>query len=213
MTPLLADPPRRMFVVSGHPARESFVHALADAYAAGARAAGAEVRLTRLSDLSFDPILHEGYRRIQELEPDLQQAQEDIRWARHLVFVYPVWWGSVPAILKGFLERVLLPGFAFRYHEKDPFWYKLLIGRTAHLIATSDAPPLWIRLAYRNCDAVMMRKTVLQFCGIAPVGLTRLGRIRDSRPEGREKWIGRVRDLGRRQGTPASLAPLPGGVL
>lgn len=190
----------RVLVLVGHPAGKSFGDALADAYAAGASSSGAEVRTLRLRDLTFDPILHEGYRTSQALEPDLIRAQQDLLWARHLVLVYPVWWGSVPALLKGFLDRTLLPGFAFRHHEDGHGWDKLLEGRSAHLIATSDAPAFWVRLAYRNCDAVMLRKAVLGFCGIAPIGLTRIGGIQGSSAEYRATWIERMRSLGERQG-------------
>ena len=152
-------------------------------------------------------------RDVQALEPDLQRAQSDILWAQHLVIVYPVWWGSVPALLKGFLDRVFHPGFAYRYHENDPFFDKLLTGRSGHLIATSDAPSVWVRLAYRSCDANMMKRAVLQFCGISPVGLTRMGRIRGSSLEYRTKGIERIRALGERQGAPFPQAPVPVGFL
>jgi len=204
---------RRILVIVGNPARKSYDDALADAYVAGARAVGAGTRMLRLRELTFDPILHEGYRQIQELESDLRWAQADLLWSQHLVIVYPVWWGSVPALLKGFLDRVFHPGFAYRPHDNDPFFDKLLTGRSGHLVATSDAPALWVRLAYRNCDATMMRRAVLQFCGIAPVGLTRIGKIRGSTPEYRAGWLERLRKLGARQGAPLSPAPLPVGFL
>jgi putative NADPH-quinone reductase len=213
MTSVDSESSRRILVIVGNPARNSYDDALADAYVAGAQGVGAQTRLLRLRELTFDPILHEGYRRIQDLEPGLRWAQADLLWSQHLVLVYPVWWGSVPALLKGFLDRVLHPGFAYRVHEHDPFFDKLLTGRSGHLVATSDAPAFWMRLAYRNCDATMLRKAVLQFCGIAPVGLTRIGRIRGSTPEYRARWIERLRKLGVRQGAPLSPAPLPVGFL
>lgn len=205
--------PLRVLVIVGNPAKDSYCDALSEAYVVGARSAGANVRLTRLRELRFDPVLHEGYRKIQELEPDLKKAQSDILWAQHLVFVYPVWWGAVPALLKGFLDRTFHPGFAYAYHANDPFFEKLLTGRSGHLIATSDAPPEWIRLAYRNCDANMMKRAVLEFCGVSPVGLTRVGRMRGSTPAYRAKWTQRVRALGEQQGAPAAReAPAIGGL-
>lgn len=213
MNPPVVDGARRILLIVGNPARRSFDDALAEAYASGARSVGADVRCLRLRELVFDPVLHEGYRRTQDLEPDLRTAQAEIIWAQHLVLIYPVWWGSVPALLKGFLDRVLLPGYAFRHHEKDPFWDRLLEGRSAHLIATSDAPAFWIRLAYRNCDAIMLKKAVLGFCGISPVGLTRIGRLQGSRLEYRADWIERIRTLGERQGRPAPRLPIPGILL
>ena len=101
---------------------------------------GAEVREVFLADLRFDPVLHHGYKEIQELETDPVHAQELIKWADHLVFVYPLWWATMPALLKGFLDRTLLPDFAFKYRPNSPFWDKDLTGKTARMIITMDAP-------------------------------------------------------------------------
>jgi putative NADPH-quinone reductase len=201
------EDPRHVLVIVGNPAKGSYDDALADAYAAGARSAGADVRMICVRELAFDPILHEGYRVVQELEPDLKKAQADILWAHHLVIVYPVWWGSVPALLKGFLDRVLHPGFAYATHENDSSFDKLLKGRSGRLIATSDAPSFWIRLAYHSCDATMLRRAVLRFCGISPVGLTRIDKIRGSSPWYRAKALERIRSLGAWEG-----AVLTGGI-
>lgn len=190
----------RILVLVGHPAAASLDRSLAEAYAEGARASGAEVRELRLSALQFDPILHEGHHAVQELEPDLRAAQELILWANHLVIVYPIWWGSVPALLKGFLDRALYSGFAYRYHDDGPLWDKLLRGRSARLITTSDAPGWWIRFAYRNSDVAMMKHAVLEFCGVSPVRVTRFTRTRHRTDGERNGWIERARALGQRCG-------------
>lgn len=83
----------------------------------------------RLRDLKFNPILEYGYRKRTELESDLLDSQKKILWADHIVWIYPVWWGSVPALLKGFLDRVLIPGFAFKKREGSVWWDKFLTGR------------------------------------------------------------------------------------
>src|SRR3990167_5581784 len=121
----------RIFILIGHPDKESFNKQLAESYAEGAREKGHEVKLTCLSDISFDPILHKGYKEIQELEPDLKKIQEDIRWCEHFVILYPSWWSTMPAILKGLIDRVWLPGFAFRFPQKGYMWQRLLKGRSA----------------------------------------------------------------------------------
>ena len=112
---------KRVLVILGHPATNSFCGALADSYSEGANAAGNEVQFISLGSLSFDPILHNGYNTIQELELDLVAAKEAITWAQHIVFVYPIWWGAMPALLKGFIDRIFLPGFAFKYREGSQF--------------------------------------------------------------------------------------------
>ena len=106
-----------MLVILGHPRRDSLCGALAGAYADGARAAGHEVRFLALGDLDFDPIRREGYGEAPPLEPDLVRAQHDISWCDHMAWAYPNWWGTMPALMKGFIDRVILPGFAFRYRE------------------------------------------------------------------------------------------------
>ena len=107
----------------------------------GARQAGAQCRELILSDIRFDHNVHEASPEQQSLEPDLVRAQRVIYWAEHLVFVYPAWWGTFPALLKGFLDRVMTPGFAFRDVSPDK-WDKLLAGRTTDLITTMDTPPV-----------------------------------------------------------------------
>lgn len=132
---------QKILLILGHPQRGSFCGALADTYRQAAQARGAEVRLLALGDLAFDPVLRTGFDGAQPLEPDLAAAQESIRWAGHLVLVYPTWWGGPPALLKGFVDRVFLPGFAFRYRKGSILWDKLLAGRTADLLVTLDTPP------------------------------------------------------------------------
>lgn len=186
----------RITIIHAHPDQASFGRALSEAYAQAARTAGHEVRDIRLADLAFDPILHHGYREIQPLEPDLIRAQEDIKWAEHLVFQYPTWWGSPPALLKGFLDRAFLPGWAFKYRDRGSFWDKLLAGRSARLIVTMDAPGFYDRLAYRASSRRAMSHAVLRFCGVKPVRVTTLSSVKASTPAKREAWLHRVRALG-----------------
>jgi putative NADPH-quinone reductase len=162
------------------------------AYAERARTMGHEVRIQQLGNMKFDPVLWQGYKEKQQLEADLIQAQENIIWCNHWVIVYPMWWGSVPALLKGFLDRVLLSGFAYKYHKTGPMWDKLLKGRTAALITTSDAPWWWIWLQYGNADLKMLKKATLGFCGFSPVKHIRIDRVRFLTEEQRKKQIERV---------------------
>ncbi|MDO9181028.1 MAG: NAD(P)H-dependent oxidoreductase [Bacteriovorax sp.] len=170
----------RTLIILGHPDKKSFCSALADAYEAGAKEKGGDVQRINLIDLKFDPILRNGYRRIQELEPDLIEAQRLIKWANHLVFVFPVWWSAPPALMKGFIDRVFLPGFAFKYRENSSMWDKCLRGRSSRLIITSDAPVAWLYLAYFHPAVNMMKKAILEFCGISPVSITSFGSIKNA---------------------------------
>ncbi len=136
---------KRILVILGHPKTDSFCGALCNAFIKGAEANGSEVRQIKVGELAFDPVLWKGYDEIQELEPDLVKCQEDILWAEHMVFVYPIWWGSIPSLLKGFFDRIFLPGFSFKYRDDSPFWDKLLTGRSSQLLVTMDTPSWYYR--------------------------------------------------------------------
>jgi len=185
----------KLYILLAHPSKNSFNGALADAYEQEAKQLGHEVRRQNLGDMDFDPILWEGYKTTQELEPDLLKAQENILWCEKWVIFYPVWWGSVPALLKGFLDRTLHSGFAYKYHDSGPFWDKLLKGRSAQLITTCDAPALWLYFMYRNSDINTMKQATLKFCGFGTVQTTRFDRIRSRSKEELDKMIVKVKKL------------------
>lgn len=187
---------KRILVILGHPANESFCGALANSYVMGAKSAGNEIQLITLGSLSFDPVLHNGYAMIQKLEPDLVAAQDAITWAQHIVFVYPIWWGAMPALLKGFIDRLFLPGFAFKYREGSQFWDRLLSGRSAHLLVTMDTPPWYFRWVYRMPGHNQMKRTILEFSGIKPVTISSFGPIKGSSQQKREKWLAQVSAYG-----------------
>lgn len=190
---------RNILIINGHPDKESFCTALAESYRQGAELSGSTCKLINLFDMDFNPILTYGYRKISVLEPDLVKAQQDIVAANHLVFVYPTWWGTYPALLKGYFDRVFLPGFAFKYHESGPFWDKLLKGKTARLITTMDSPKWYYFLMYRSPGHNSMKRAILEFCGVKPVKITSFGPIKSSDDKKRKKWLGEVHELGKRQ--------------
>ena len=187
---------KNILVILGHPDKNSFCDSLAKTYIDSAKVSGSEVRQLQLGELKFDPILWNGYNKIQELEPDLVKAQELIKWSNHIVFVYPNWWGAMPALMKGFFDRVFLPGFAFKYREDSQFWDKLLSGRTAHLIVTMDTPPWYYRWIYHRPGHNEMKRTILGFCGIKVVKISEFAPIKDSSQQQKKKWIAMAKELG-----------------
>lgn len=186
----------RILVILGHPDRVSLCGALAESYAQGAQEGGAEVEILRLGELEFDPVLHQGYQKIQPLEPDLQRAQERITWAQHLVLVYPTWWGGPPALLKGFFDRAFLPGFAFRSRAKGPFWDRLLSGRSGRLLVTADSPGFYDWLVNGMPAVRMIKKAVLAFCGVKPVAVNRFAIVKAADRKRRLHWLAEVKNLG-----------------
>lgn len=189
--------PRRIIVILGHPSSHSLCHEIANTYTQAASEAGHQVKLFKLGEIDFDPILHEGYAKIQELEPSLVEIQQAITWAEHLVLVYPNWWGSMPALLKGFFDRAFLPGYAFKYRKDSQFWDKLLSGRDAQVFVTMDTPPWYYWLFYGRPGHHQIRKTILEFCGITPVKITSFGPVRYASAEKRQKWLDKVKKLAR----------------
>ena len=189
---------KKILIINGHPDKNSLCGALAEAYKKGADEAGAECKLVHLEDLDFDPVLKYGYKKRTELEPDLLKVQEDIKEAGHLVFVYPTWWGTYPALMKSFIDRVFLPGYAFKYRDKGLLWDKLLKGRSARLIVTMDSPKWYYRFVYKSPGHNSMKKSILEFCGVKPVKIISFGPVKTSDDTLRKKWIEKVERLGQK---------------
>ncbi len=185
-------------MINGHPNEESFNHALTRAYIRGAEDKGATVKEVWIGKLNFNPNLQYGYQKRMDWEPDLVDAWEKIQWADHLVWFHPVWWGGFPAIMKGFIDRLFLPGMAFKYRDNSVWWDKLLTGKTAHIITTLDQPGWYYRMFYGRPSVNQLKKTILEFCGIKPVKITYVGIIKRSSSEQRAKWIQKAEVLGRR---------------
>jgi NAD(P)H dehydrogenase (quinone) len=189
---------KKILIINGHPNPDSFNRALVEAYEKGALSAGKEVKLLHLSELDFNLNLQGGYQRRTELEPDLLNAQELVLWCEHLVVVHPVWWGGLPALLKGFFDRTFLPKFAFSYKENSVWWNKLLAGRTAEIIYTIDQPIWYYKLINGAPGLKQLKKMILEFCGFKVKRVTGLPNIRYSTPEKRAGWLTKAEILGKK---------------
>jgi putative NADPH-quinone reductase len=189
-----AAPKRRILIIDGHPDPEParFVHALADAYAAGAAGAH-EVRRADIAKLDFPLLRSQTEWKERPLPASLQEAQEAIGWADHIVFLYPMWLGDLPALFKGFLEQVVRPDFAFRYGAGLP--EKLLKGKSARIIVTMGMPAFFYRLVYRAHSLKSFRRNILNFVGIKPVRMTVIGAVEGDAGK-RQRWLGAIRVLG-----------------
>lgn len=173
-------------VIDGHPNPDSLTAALARRYAE----AYGDATVLAVRNLEFDPNLRHGYKGEQSPEPDIISAQSLIEKADHVVVVTPVWWGSIPAILKGFIDRTFLPGWAFRYRTGG-LVTGLLAGRSARVIITTDSP-LWYLQLVGDTTVRHVRGRVLRFSGFSPVTATRLGPVRGSTLAQRETWLQKV---------------------
>lgn len=195
-------PYMKVLVITAHVRSDSYCHALAGAYAQGAREAGCTVQELSLATMRFDPDVHTRSPLDQPLEPDLQAALEALEWAQHWVFVFPSWWGTGPARLKGFLDRVLLPGRAFREKANGQL-EGLMGGRTAHVLNTLDMPPWVYRWIQRAPSHQALRRSVLGVCGVRCTRCIAFGAVNHSTAEQRSAWLAVARALGRSLATGA----------
>ena len=187
---------KRVLIINGHPDKESYCYAIYNAYKKGVLNSDAELKEICIRDLKFNPNLEFGYRKRTELEPDLLTAQEKIKWANHIVWLYPVWWGSYPAIMKGFIDRVFLPGFAFEKRENSVWWDKLLTGKSARIITTLDQPSWYYRIVYSRPSYHSLKHLTFKFIGIKHVKTTTIGPLRLSKETFRKKWLEKIEKLG-----------------
>ncbi|WP_406615117.1 NAD(P)H-dependent oxidoreductase [Mycoplasmopsis hyopharyngis] len=165
---------KKVYLILGHPSKDSFNGKLADAYENQLKKLNYEVKRVNLIDLNFDLNLH---KENQKYETTIKQEQENIKWADELIFFYPLWWGNVPALLKGYIDNVFTPNFAYKYHSNDSLWDKLLKGKTARIFSTCDAPSWFIKLIYKNCDFTFFKRAVCWFTGIKVKQTKRISKL------------------------------------
>jgi putative NADPH-quinone reductase len=188
----------KITIIQGHPdpSGERLCHALADAYAAGARAGGHEVKRVEIAALDFPILRTQADFETGAVPSALQPALAAITWADHVVLVFPLWLGTMPALLKAFLEQVARPKQAFAYGEKG-LPKKLWGGKSARLIVTMGMPAIVYRVWYLAHGLKGLERSILRFVGIAPVRETLFGMVANASAETRKRWLGRMEQLGR----------------
>jgi putative NADPH-quinone reductase len=188
---------KRIGLIDGHPDPnpERFCHALAQAYAEAALGAGHEIRRIAVAttDIPFLRSAHDWANGAPG--PEIRAAQETIAWAGHLVIIYPLWLGAMPALLKAFFEQVFRPGFAIA-HEHTKLWPGLLKGKSARIVVTMGMPGWFYRLFFRAHSLKSLERNILKFSGIGPIRETLIGGVEES-VDKRRAWLGTMRQLGR----------------
>lgn len=187
----------KIAIVVGHSQTATFCEALGEAYQKGAGAAGHNVQMFVLARMKFDAILHEGFFREQPLEPDLRAAYDAIKAADHIVLIFPLWLGSLPAILKGFLERVFQPDIIKVRNSRETEW-KILSGKSARVIMTMGMPGLIYRVWFGAHALRALKRNILQFIGINPVRTTIHGMVETVSDEKRMEWLKEAEAMGRK---------------
>lgn len=187
---------RRLLVIDGHPDRDKhrFVHALGDRYVQGAMAMGHDIRSIRIADLDFPLIASRKAWESGPLPEDIRKAQEDVAWAQHLLILYPLWLGDMPALLKGFLEQVMRPDFAFA-QTSGKRGKKPLAGRTARLVVTMGMPAFFYRAYYGAHSVKSFERNILRFVGIRPARHLLIGNV-EADAVARKGWLDELFGLG-----------------
>jgi len=188
---------KKIYILMGNPDSDGTLSSeIATTYESAAKIAGHEVHRVNIGDLSFDPILHKGYKVIQELEPDLKKVQEDLKWADHFVLIYPLWWSGTPALLKGMIDRMWLPGFCFHFWKNGMGWDRMMKGKTARVITLSKMPPLFIRFTMGDFTNEI-RSATLGFAGYK-VSMSEFGNSESLTPSAKARLISNISGLAKR---------------
>jgi len=183
---------KKILVIQANPKADSFCRSLAEKYVEGVTKAGHEVKTLVLTDLDLEQFVKHDYKEHLVLPKDLLHAQELISWSDHLVFVYPVWWGTPPALLKVFVEVVFQSGFAYKYQESTgmaPKWDKMLADKSARVIVTMDSPTWYHTWFVGDPGFKMMKNSILNFCGVSPVQKSYFGSVKMSSEKQRKEWL------------------------
>lgn len=186
---------KKILVIDMHPNADSLCFSLANAYIIGASQNGNAVKRLRLADLQFDANLRHGYQKRMDLESDLQEALKLLQWADHMVWVHPVWWSGLPALAKGFIDRLFLPGLTYERIPNSLFMKGLLNGKTAQVIATLDQPA-WYYRWFSKAPSEHQLKQSLKLCGIKIKSVKYIGVVKDSTDAQRTKWLAEVEKMG-----------------
>ncbi|MEH6538254.1 MAG: NAD(P)H-dependent oxidoreductase [Psychroserpens sp.] len=187
---------KQVLIINGHPDKQSYNYALSEAYKNGASKTSAIIDTINISDLDFNPNLSFGYRQRTELEPDLKEAIDKIKKAEHIVWVFPLWWAGLPALMKGFIDRTFLPGITFEFIEGKAAPIGLLKGKTSRIIITTDTPKWYDYIVMKRPILKQFKKGTLEYCGIGPVKVTYISPIISSTLDARKKWLKKVIKLG-----------------
>ncbi len=189
---------KRILVINGHPdpAQEHLCAALAEAYARGAAEAGHQVARLDVGALDFPMIRSlKDYQRAA-VTPDMRSAQDAVKHAQHLVLVFPIWFGSPPAVLKGFFEQLLRTGYSLS--SPQAAMSSILTGKSARLIVTMGMPTPVFSFLLGGHGVASLEKGLFLVTGVGPVRRTLLGSVHADAPARKAKWLALAESLGRR---------------
>jgi putative NADPH-quinone reductase len=189
---------KKIAIIQGHPDPNGrhLGHALAQAYATGAQEAGHETQRIEVAALEFPWLQTKQQFETGPVPPALQAAQDAIAWADHLVVLYPLWLGTMPALLKAFFEQVFRPGFAFTLGGSGRGWNKRLVNKSARVVVTMGMPALLYRWYFGAHSLKSLERNILGFTGISPIRESLFGMVDTASDAKRQKWLDSMHRLG-----------------
>ncbi|WP_346911849.1 NAD(P)H-dependent oxidoreductase [uncultured Roseibium sp.] len=190
---------RKILVIDGHPDPDAdhFCHALAQSYRRGAEAGGHLVDVVRVADLDFPFLRSPKDYDTAPVPASLEQVTQEMLAADHVVLIYPLWLGTLPALTKAFLEQVFHRDTAFEPAEEGKWPKGRLTGKSARVIVTMGMPALIYRFWYGGHSLKSLERNILKFIGFKPVRDTVFGMVEAVSEEKRKDWLRQVEDLGR----------------
>ena len=193
---------KQILVIQGHPdsSAEHFCHAMADAFSQGAQSAGHEVKTINIAKLNFSLLHSQNEFENTKAPEDILEAQGLIQQAEHIAIFFPLWLGTMPALVKGFLEQVFRPGFGFDMSNPDKMPKKLLKGKSAHMFVTMGMPALMYKRYFGAHGMKNLEHNILKFSGIKPVEFSYIGMIDSKKNTKREKWLKKAKGYGQAGG-------------
>ncbi|MFA6080304.1 MAG: NAD(P)H-dependent oxidoreductase [Candidatus Gracilibacteria bacterium] len=180
-------------IITAHPSSHGFTHAIAASYQGACEAKGYTTELLDLyqTELKMDFLRFDDQSDLKQPTSVQRALQAKITDADELVFIFPIWWVNIPAILKNFFDTVLTPGFAYKYRKGSMFPRKLLTGKKARIFCTCDARG-WLYWFIGNPLRVILQIGTLGWCGIKVKSYTVFDQMRKTTENDREKMLSKV---------------------
>ena len=186
---------KNILVIKANPDKNSFGEALANEYIKGAKESGNKITELYLEKLKLENFIKTSHKTKTKLTSDLIKAQQLVKNSDHIVFAYPIWWGTIPALLKEFIEIIFDKKFAYVY-SKNGLPKGLLKEKSARLLVTMNSPPIFYKLFYKDPNWKLMKKVILNFCGISPVKKSYFGSVKMSNLQKRKAWLKKAYEIG-----------------
>ena len=186
---------KNILIINGHPAQESLSKSISQQYREWATTYWHTIRYINITDLRIEDTLRFSHKKWAQIPSELEQCREDIDWAEHIVFIHPVWWSSMPAMMKWFIDIVFWPGFAYTYTKDSPMPKKLLSEKTARIIITFDTPYILYRYFYHQPSVIQLRDRILWFCWIKTTWVTYLWSVRTKKEADIKKFLMKIKEL------------------